>query len=1189
MKIACGVPVNAIVLLLLTVSSTLKAEITQSDFTDSQGISSEYALQTKAAWNLEEPRGVLIYLHGNSTATKQEIIDSTFPYIAQQGLSRDLVPVVLASPYANENGRRSWRESEWQFLDEFLNQGLTEHFNVDTNNIYFAGASQGTCFITDFLHVYGENYGGGFYGSCGCWEKSPNAENWLPSDELRSRFKVFVQVTLDDYLYSTSLRGYGHYRYTLDLNTRGDLDSPGQHCTKSFDALGVGIDWLTDALYLPPEPDFPHFDRVAEFTNIRGITSDDSGRIWVTQNEGNESLIWRTDNRGDDWQRVNQFSVEVTDIDAVGPYLYVIADGVPLRSDDDGVSFETLSAPGSSRYLVSDPDNNIVLDDPNSQTFHWSSDFGETWTTHPTATDPETFRSLTQRFTNIDELLASSNNRLITRYGTGSVSGGDWQPVEEPGDGSFGRMAYDGSRLWANDYYDLFYSDDLGQTWIENNLPEDDFSSNIGRISVLRDNALLMHGRGPGWHSANGGDDWTRLFGIAHLRDAPFVTQSPTDGTVYLADNDFGPGFFYRTSIESSSGTIENYALGVYRLNLIEAEAPMPDADDDGVPDVADAFPGDDSEWLDSDLDGIGNNDDFDDDNDGIFDLEDPQVFVSANSGPDNDGDGLPDNIDADDDNDGIPDTFERANGLDSKQDDADYDLDSDGVSNLKEYLAGTDPQVSEACTDPNVVGLTETSSTLPETLSLGFINPASNIRKQTFLRISNLTGTENQVEIYAVDDAGTASGQGPISLTLGGNESLQITAQDLEFGNERKGLTATLCNGKGKWRLTFRSSGALSGNSLIRTPDGFVTEVGEPVSATPAQNFVVPFFNPASNSRKQSFLRLSNQASDTSSVSVEGIDDSGNTYGPVTFDIPGSASLQINASDLESGNSAKGLSGQLGDGSGKWRLRVSASTPIEAYSLIRTPDGFITNLSVAAPQTSAGHTLYFVNPASERTRRTFMRFINNETFSTDVTVRATDSTGAPADGEVTFTLASLEAKQFLIDDFETGNTNKGVSGQLGAGTGKWRLTAESSGDLSVMSLIRTSDGFLTNLSSVGSRTSNSTVFLPFVNPGRNINQQSIVRFINPSALSGSITVTARDDAGNEAPGGTITIPIGAGESLSFTSRQLENGDQGIQGALGSGQGKWRLEVTSSLPIEAQGLLMTPTGFITNLSKAGPN
>jgi hypothetical protein len=59
---------------------------------------------------------------------------------------------------------------------------------------------------------------------------------------------------------------------------------------------------------------------------------------------------------------------------------------------------------------------------------------------------------------------------------------------------------------------------------------------------------------------------------------------------------------------------------------------------------------------------------------------------------PDFDLDGLADEEDPDDDNDGMPDAYEEAHGLDPKAADAGADRDRDGHTNYEEYLAGTHP-----------------------------------------------------------------------------------------------------------------------------------------------------------------------------------------------------------------------------------------------------------------------------------------------------------------------------------------------------------------------------------------------------------------------------------------------------------------------------------------------------------------
>lgn len=125
------------------------------------------------------------------------------------------------------------------------------------------------------------------------------------------------------------------------------------------------------------------------------------------------------------------------------------------------------------------------------------------------------------------------------------------------------------------------------------------------------------------------------------------------------------------------------------------------DTDDDGVSDGADTFPSDPAETQDSDSDGIGDNADNDDDNDGLTDDEESVIGSDAKSEDtdgdtirdsldncpihsnvaqqDNDEDGLGDECDLDDDNDGLVDSEENSVGEDgfltnSKLSDSDGD-----------------------------------------------------------------------------------------------------------------------------------------------------------------------------------------------------------------------------------------------------------------------------------------------------------------------------------------------------------------------------------------------------------------------------------------------------------------------------------------------------------------------------------
>lgn len=123
------------------------------------------------------------------------------------------------------------------------------------------------------------------------------------------------------------------------------------------------------------------------------------------------------------------------------------------------------------------------------------------------------------------------------------------------------------------------------------------------------------------------------------------------------------------------------------------------DDDNDGTPDVDDAFPLDPNEDTDTDGDRIGDNEDQDDDNDGILDaddtyprdampidtdgdgLTDTEEDINNNgslSDDDTDNDGIPNYLDTDDDNDGIP-----------TKDELTIDNDCDGVPDYNDVVYG--------------------------------------------------------------------------------------------------------------------------------------------------------------------------------------------------------------------------------------------------------------------------------------------------------------------------------------------------------------------------------------------------------------------------------------------------------------------------------------------------------------------
>jgi len=138
------------------------------------------------------------------------------------------------------------------------------------------------------------------------------------------------------------------------------------------------------------------------------------------------------------------------------------------------------------------------------------------------------------------------------------------------------------------------------------------------------------------------------------------------------------------------------------------------DRDGDGVPNTLDVYPNDNTEWLNTDGDQLGNNADLDDDNDGISDEYEIELRtdpLDENDTPsDIDSDGIPDSLDDDKDGDGVPNTLDvfPEDGTewldldgDGEGDNKDLDRDGDGISNIYEEQLGTDPN-NAASTPPD-------------------------------------------------------------------------------------------------------------------------------------------------------------------------------------------------------------------------------------------------------------------------------------------------------------------------------------------------------------------------------------------------------------------------------------------------------------------------------------------------------
>ena len=348
-----------------------------------------------------------------------------------------------------------------------------------------------------------------------------------------------------------------------------------------------------------------------------------------------------------------------------------------------------------------------------------------------------------------------------------------------------------------------------------------------------------------------------------------------------------------------------------------------------------------------------------------------------------------------------------------------------------------------------------------------------------------------------------------------------------------------------------------------------------------------IPFFPSTSDAFRSGFAQVVNHSAETGEVQIGAIDDEGESYGPVVLSIGAGETAHFNSDDLENGNSEKDLSGATGSGEGDWRLQLTSDLDIEVLSYIRTSDGFLTAMHDTVPSEDGKHRVAFFNPGSNNSQVSRLRLINPGEEAADISIVGVDDLGESPGSEVTTTIPAGASRTLTAAALESGG--EGIEGALGYGTGKWRLTVESAQPIVAMSLLSSPTDHLTNLSTAPAREAGTVHSVPFFPSASDAFRSGFARVVNHSAEAGEVQIGAIDDEGESY--GPVVLSIGAGETAHFNSDDLESGnaDKDLSGATDSGEGDWRLQLTSDLDIEVLSYIRTGDGFLTAMHDTVPS
>ena len=168
----------------------------------------------------------------------------------------------------------------------------------------------------------------------------------------------------------------------------------------------------------------------------------------------------------------------------------------------------------------------------------------------------------------------------------------------------------------------------------------------------------------------------------------------------------------------------------------------------------------------------------------------------------------------------------------------------------------------------------------------------SDSLGRQGFVRVINHSNEAGDVSIDAFDDTDDDFPTSTLALAAGATK--HFNSDDLEGGNANKELSGGSGAGQGDWRLTLTSDLDIEVLAYIRTKtDGFLTAMHDTVPRD-GNHYRVPTFNPGSNVKQVSRLRLVNAGDTAANVTLRGIDDAGVTSADVTLSVAAGSSRTL-------------------------------------------------------------------------------------------------------------------------------------------------------------------------------------------------------------------------------------------------------------------------------------------------------
>ena len=379
------------------------------------------------------------------------------------------------------------------------------------------------------------------------------------------------------------------------------------------------------------------------------------------------------------------------------------------------------------------------------------------------------------------------------------------------------------------------------------------------------------------------------------------------------------------------------------------------------------------------------------------------------------------------------------------------------------------------------------------------------------FLRIVNRNPDVAKVVISHVGTTGELEEQ--VTLEIPGFNARSFSTGELEIGSTGD-LSNSFHNSPSRGQLRVETTPGVWVFGLRENYADYMTRDSNAVSVGYVHH--VPLFISASDPyQRLGLLHISNHEDRSGTVSIQAFDDAGREYEPLELSLNAGERKELDSNDLELGNRSKGLSDSTGSGEGDWRFELSSELDLEVFAFVQTRDDLVMPVTATIPLTENRHEVAWFKAADDTEHVGLLRLVNTGAKVAQVTIEGTDDVGR-SHGKVQLTVPPKASQMLSAKTLEVGRND--VVGMLGDGIGDWRLSVMADTPIQVMSLLLSSSGHLTNLSTAASMVLNSeetaeSVFEEFISPI--VQNQCVICHVAGGASGNTRLVFISDDDSN--------------------------------------------------------------------------